>query len=105
MSVFCQLWLTCADEAEADAISHILLEKKLVACVKQLPVSADFQWQDKIENGKEILLVMDSRKDLFDEVETEVARLHSYDIFVLQAIPITKISKKAEDWLNKSFKG
>ena len=47
---------------------------------------------------------MESREDLFDEVEREVAKLHSYDTFVLEAVPISKISQKAEDWLKKEFK-
>ena len=98
---FCQLWLTCEDTAEADAIARALLDKKLIACAKQLPVSADFAWKGAKEHGSEILLVMDSREDLFDQVEAEVAKVHSYETFVLQAIPILKLSKKAETWLSE----
>ncbi len=34
-----------------------------------------------------------------DQKEAEVAKIHSYETFVLTATPITKISKKAENWL------
>lgn len=104
MGDFCQLWLTCADNAEADKIANTLLVKHLVACAKQVSVSSDFRWQGKIEHTDEILLIMDSKMDLFDEIEKEVARLHSYETFVLQALPIQRISKQAKSWLSKEIR-
>ena len=98
MSALCQLWLTCADKAEATKIAKALLEKKLVVCAKQTPVSADFLWKGGIDHNEEVLLVMDSREDLFEKVEAEVKKLHSYDTFVLHAIPITKVSEAARKW-------
>jgi len=103
-SDFCQLWLTCANEKEASKIANTLLVKHLVACAKQLPLTADYHWQSKIEHSDEILLIMESREDLFDQTEAEVAKFHSYDTFVLEATPISKISKKAENWLKSELK-
>lgn len=99
----CQLWLTCADQKEADKIANTLLVKQLVACVHKLPVKSEFSWQAKIDSAKEVLLIMDSREDLFDEVEREVAKLHRYDTFVLEAVPVIKVSMKAKQWLNKGL--
>lgn len=100
---YCQLWLTCANKTEADKIAKALLAKYLVACAKQLPVSSDFLWQGKIDHNDEILLVMDSHEDLFDKIEAEVAKLHSYETFVLQAIPVSKVSTAAAKWLEDSL--
>jgi len=63
-----------------------------------MPVSSDFRWKAKIEHSDEVLLQMESREDLFEQVEKEVAKLHSYDTFVLESTPVDKISKKAEKW-------
>lgn len=101
---FCQLWLTCASAKEADVITNTLLVKHLVACVHKVPITSDFHWQGKIRSSKEILLQMDSREDLFEEVEHEVAKLHSYDCFVLEAVPLSSVSKKAKQWLKKELK-
>lgn len=103
MKAYSQLWLTCANTVEADTIAKTLLGKKLVACVKQLPVSSDFRWGGKLERNEEVLLVMDSREDLFDEVEAVVAELHSYETFVLQAVNISRVSKDAQSWLGKEL--
>jgi periplasmic divalent cation tolerance protein len=99
MSKYCQLWLTVGNKEEADKIGQTLLDKHLVACVRQLPISSDYWWKNKIEHSEEILLQMESRTDLFDKVEGEVAKQHSYETFVLEAVPIEKISKKAAGWL------
>ncbi|MBI2592345.1 divalent-cation tolerance protein CutA [Candidatus Saccharibacteria bacterium] len=101
---FCQLWLTCADKAGANKIAKTLLDKRLVACVRQIPVASDFHWRGKIQHANEIMLLMESRGDLFDEIEREVAKLHNYDTFVLEATPVTKISKKAGQWLKGELK-
>ncbi len=103
MPGFCQLWLTCKDRAEADLISQSLLDLKLVACAKQVSVDSHFLWKGEKANNHETLLVMDSREDLFEKVEREVAKLHSYDTFVLQSIPVTKLSKDAQTWLEQEL--
>lgn len=103
MSKFCQLWLTCKDRVEADNIAKTLLDKKLIACAKQTEISSDSHWQGKTMHAIETLLMMDSREDLFKEIEAEIARIHSYDTFVLQAVP-AKFSKDAAKWMDDSLK-
>ena len=104
MSKFCQLWLTVGSKEEANKIANALLVKHLVACVRQIPVSSGFRWSNKIEHTEEILMQMESREDLFLEVEKEIAKLHSYDTFVLEATPISSISKSAQKWLKDELK-
>lgn len=96
---FCQLWLTCRDHEEASKISQVLFKKHLIACAKQIPAWSAYRWEGKIEKTEEVILVMDSRVGLFDILEEEIGKLHSYDTFVLQAVPVLRISKKAETWL------
>lgn len=103
-SNFCQLWLTCASKTEADKITKALLNNYLIACAKQMPVTSDFHWKGKTEHGAEVLLLMDSRLDLFEDVEKEITKLHSYNTFVLQAVTIPKVSKKALTWFKKEIK-
>lgn len=103
MPGFCQLWLTCKDRVEAGKIVKVLLDKKLIACVRQLPVTSDYIWKNKIESGNEVLLLMESREDLFNAIEMQIAKIHSYDTFMLQMVPITKTSKDAQQWLDDSL--
>ncbi len=96
---FVELVLTCASEQEAQSIADSLLEKKLVACAEFSPVTSRFSWKNKIENSVEIRLTMLSTADNFDAIETEATRLHSYETFVLRAMPMVRLSNDAQTWL------
>lgn len=101
---FCQLQLTCKDSTEASRITKALLDRRLIACAKQVPVKSSYLWKGKASSSNEVLLVMDSRSDLFDQVEAEVAALHSYEVFTLMAAPATRVSSKAQEWLESSLR-
>ena len=97
---FCNLYLTCANAEEASKISKRLLEKHLIACARQAQLeNTHYWWEGKIVNDREILLIMESREDLFTDVELEVAKLHSYETFVLQMIPVKRLNQKAAEWM------
>ena len=98
------LFLTCSNDAEADKISQVLLEKHLIVCAKKTPVSSAFWWKGKIDKADEIMLVMESSEEKFDEIEKEVKKLHSYETFVLSAVPVLKTSKGVSEWLKEGLK-
>ena len=93
------LLLTCAHQDEANKIAQSLLEKRLIACAKQMPITSLFRWQNAIENSQETLMLMDSMDTKFNAIETEVRRLHSYDTFVLVALEASHISSAAQQWI------
>ena len=95
--------MTCASKTEADKIALVLLQKHLIACGKQVAVGSDFLWKENVDHNDEILLIMDSREDLFDQIETEIKKIHSYETFVLQAVPVTRLSKDAEAWMQSGL--
>ncbi len=100
-NTYCHLWLTCKDEEEANKIGSLLLSKHLVACVKKSKVESDFLWNEKLDHNSEILIIMESRLDLFKTIEKEVAKLHTYDTFVLQAVPLLALSTRAKIWVDE----
>lgn len=97
------IFLTCANEKEADIISGILLKKRLVVCIKKTPVSSSFLWKRKSDKSKETLLIMDSIEDNFEMIEKEVKKLHSYKTFVLIATPVIKSSNGIEKWMKEEL--
>lgn len=99
-----ELFLTCGSWQEAQRIADSLLEKKLVACVEMFDIKSRFHWQGNIDESKEVKLVMKSVAHLFNDIEAEVKKLHSYDTFVLEALPVSHISKDAAAWLTDETK-
>jgi periplasmic divalent cation tolerance protein len=98
---FVELVLTCGSWQEAQKIVDSLLGQKLIACAEFLEVKSRFQWKGDIETNDEIKLIMTTISDHFDTIEQEIKKLHSYETFVLQQIPITHINQAAADWLSE----
>lgn len=96
---FVELVLTCGGQEEAHKIADSLLAQKLVACVKFTEVKSQFRWKGEIETADEIKLSMTTIADNFDKIEAEIKKLHSYETFVLQQIPITRLNQSAAEWL------
>lgn len=102
---FIFLFLTCADQIEANTIARALLEKRLVACVKMMPIAATFLWQGAIESSNEILLLMESEESKFKQIEGAVRSLHSYKTLVLTATALSHVSTGVAEWLCESLRG
>ncbi|OGK23147.1 hypothetical protein A3A46_01180 [Candidatus Roizmanbacteria bacterium RIFCSPLOWO2_01_FULL_37_13] len=98
------LFLTCADEEEAEKISAVLLKKKLVVCIKKVKVKSSFLFKKKIDKADEVLLIMDSIEEKFSEIEKEVRKIHSYETFVLLATSVIKSSKGVREWIKDELK-
>lgn len=99
----CIYLLTCADMQEAERIGTTLLNKNLVACVKNSSISSQFLWNGVVNKSSEVLLIMDSAEELFDRIESEIGNLHSYETFVLTSIPIIQTTKKTREWLAQNL--
>jgi len=99
----CLLFITCKNQEEADNISNILLQKKLVSCIKKIPIDSSYLWNKKIESNKEILMIMDSIEDNFQLIDEEIKKLHSYDVYTLFMTKIDKVNKKALSWLKQEL--
>ena len=92
--------VTTASKQEAEKIAQRVLKERLIACANIIgPVSSIFHWAGKIEKAEEYLLLMKSRKDLFEKLAETVKALHSYELPEILVLPIVESSKTYLDWL------
>lgn len=97
--------VTCANKKEAKKIATVLLEKKLAACVNIIDkINSFFWWEGKIDKAKEMLLLIKSKKKLFQKLVKTIKTLHSYAVPEILALPILSGEKKYLEWLNSSLK-
>lgn len=62
-------YVTAPSKEIALKLSDILLNQKLIACCNILDgVQSVYVWQGKIENDKEVLMIMKSREELINEI-------------------------------------
>ena len=75
----------------ADTLSRGLVESKLAFCVNTVPgIQSTYHWEGKIHVDEEILLIVKTRKDLYDALESWVKTNHSYDVPEIIALPIER---------------
>ena len=99
------VFVTTANKAEAEKISHALLTEHLIACANIInPVTSFFFWSGKIDRAEECLVVMKSRRDLFLELTERLKGLHSYEVPEVLAVPIVEGSAAYLGWLGEVLK-
>ena len=92
--------MTAPNKEEAVKIVRTMLEERLIACANIMdPVSSFFWWQGKIEEEKEVLVIMKSHETLFKKLSKRVIELHSYDTPEILALPIVNGSPSYLDWM------
>ncbi|RLE79518.1 MAG: divalent-cation tolerance protein CutA [Thermoprotei archaeon] len=103
LGTYTVILITVPTREEALKISRDLLEKKLIACINILDnVHSLYWWKGKIEEGKELLLVIKTRLDLFEKVLESVKRLHSYEVPEVIALPIIAGNRDYLKWIDES---
>lgn len=99
------IFVTTSNREEATKIVRTLLEEKLIACGNIIdPVSSFFWWKGKIEEEKEVLIIMKSHERVFKKLLKRVPELHSYEIPEILALPIVDGSSSYLDWLEGHLK-
>lgn len=100
MSEFVLVFVTVGSADEGDRLARALVEDRLAACVNRVKsVQSIYRWQGKIECSDEELLIVKTRRDLFDRVKEKVQRLHSYSVPEIIALPIVAGSESYLRWL------
>ena len=95
-----EIYTNCASLAVAQEISAYCLEKKYIACSNILQnVISSFRWNDKIENETEFRLIMKTRLELFNCVESAVKKLHPYEIPCIIGTKIQHINDDYKKWI------
>ncbi len=94
--VFC----TCGDEQEALRIANTLIEERAAACVNVLPaVQSVYRWEGKIENAREILMLIKTTRERFPTLRDRIVEMHSYDTPEIVAVAVDGGLEKYLAWL------
>jgi periplasmic divalent cation tolerance protein len=96
--------VTCGSAREGRKIARALIERKLAACVNLLPTAIEsvYRWKGQIDSAREFLLIVKTIRRRFAAVESEIYRLHSYDVPEIIALPIVSGSRDYLRWIAES---
>ena len=93
------IYITNPDRKTAKKIALRLLKKRLIACANIFPIESVYWWKGKIENAKEVVLILKT-KEKFDKIKNEVKKIHPYSIPCIIKFD-AKANKEYEAWLEK----
>jgi uncharacterized protein involved in tolerance to divalent cations len=80
------------------------VEERLAACVNRVgPVRSVYRWQGQIEQNDEELLIIKTKRALFERLKTRVQELHSYSVPEIIALPILEGSEPYLKWLKEQL--
>ncbi|MBN1618905.1 divalent-cation tolerance protein CutA [Candidatus Dojkabacteria bacterium] len=92
------IYVTLNDNKEAEAIGQKLLKQKLANCVNFFPITCIYNYEDKITQEPEIVMLIKTVDDKYDEVKNLIQSELKYDNFIGQ-IKVEKVNENFEKWL------
>jgi periplasmic divalent cation tolerance protein len=94
---------TCKDRLQARRIARALVREKLAACVNLVPgIASIYAWEGKVEEGREVLLLIKSRAALSKRLAARVKELHTYSVPEVVTIPIASGNPDYLRWIRES---
>lgn len=96
---------TCGSAAEAQRLARLLVEERLAACVQVLPsVQSVYRWRGAVEQSAEWLLLIKSRRGLFDEIRRRIRSEHSYELPEILATAIVDGEPDYLAWIDSGLR-
>ena len=102
MTDFIQVITTTETQEDAQRIARALVEARLAACVQVSgPIQSTYHWQGEIQSGQEWQCLIKTRRQLYDEVERTIRRLHPYEVPEVLALAMVAGSADYQAWLEQ----
>ena len=90
---------------EAKKIAHILVKEKLASCVNIIPnITSIYEWKDEICEESEYLILIKTRKELFEKVKNCILENHSYELPGILMFPVEAGFKDYLEWISENTK-
>jgi len=95
-------FVTAPNKDVAKTLAGGLVQKKLAACVNIIPgIISVYEWEDKIENDEEVLMMIKTRTTRIPELTEFVKSNHPYDVAEVITTSIEQGNQPYLDWIGK----
>lgn len=102
MTEYIVVLITASKEEEAERIAKALVEDKLAGCVNILrDVRSIYRWKSNIEDEREVMMLVKTRRELLEGLMKKVKGLHSYSVPEIIALPVIQGSEDYLGWLKE----
>ncbi len=91
--------ITASSSEEGARLAQALLEARAAACVNLLPgIRSFYWWQGKREEADEVLLLVKSAEERWEELQAVVRRHHCYECPEIVALSPERIDERYLSW-------
>ena len=99
------VYVTVPDLKTAKQIAHHCVDKKLSACANILPPSIScYKWEGEKKEEEEVVLILKTRNDLFEDLCATIKNLHPADCPCIVFLPISKGYLPFLSWMDSQLK-
>ena len=98
------VFVTVGNASEATSISRQLVEESIAACVGMIPQKSIYTWKGEIVEDSEILLIIKTKKEMFDRLKETVLNAHSYEVPEIIRIEIHEGHQPYLQWIEESVR-
>jgi periplasmic divalent cation tolerance protein len=96
---------TAGTREEEEKIARSLVQNQFAACVNLLPQARSiYRWQGQVEEADEVLLIIKTEDRLVEAVNTEIRRLHSYELPEFLVLSPQEGGQEYLEWVASSLR-
>lgn len=96
------IFWTCKNKTEAKEIIFGLLDKRLIACASLLPeIESIYRWEGKIEEGKEVKVILKTQVQHFDAICHYIVENGSYEVPEVVQVDVPKGHARYLSWIEE----
>jgi periplasmic divalent cation tolerance protein len=94
---------TVGTEEQAYTIAREIVARRQAACVNIVPgIRSIYRWKGKICKDGELLLIVKTLEDEFEEVSATIRELHSYELPEILTFNVGRGEQRFLDWIASS---
>lgn len=102
---FIVIYCTVPNRNEGREIARALVKHKIVACVNIIDkIESIFLWDGELTEEKEAMMIIKTKKDMFENVNSVIQKLHSYNVPEVIAMPIIEADDTYLKWIDHEVK-
>jgi periplasmic divalent cation tolerance protein len=91
---------TLGDAGQARQLVQRLVDERLIACGTILPgATSVYRWRGKATSENEVVVLLKSRRGLWDALKAAVEAHHPYEVPELLAMPVAAGLEPYLDWV------
>lgn len=97
------IYTTLNTSEEAKSIAHKLLEQKLCNCVNIFPITCIYNYEDKISEEAEVVMIIKTIDSKFASIEKIIKENIGYTNFIGE-IGVNQVNDEFSNWLSSIVK-